>query len=359
MTDIVATTTGLYPLPDPAKRELSELKGHQKGDLISGEEGEAVAAAYETARETVIADQVAAGLDRIVEGQLRWDDMLAHPLVLADGVETGGIVRYYDNNNFYRDPRIVGELSASGDVGAELTAATALLDGETAFDTPDGEVPAFDGDTADSLQAVLPGPYTLADLATDEHYDDEPDLLAAVADLLAAEIQSFPAHGTLFLAEPSYVVNPPADGTDERASAAIDTVASATDADVVVDTYWAAFEEKPYAHLLDADVDAVGFDFVAADREANRYCINEYGTTDDVALGLVDGQNTLVEDPETVADRVAWVHDQTPQADFETTYVLQNTETFYLPVNRHREKLTALADGAALARERLETEVTA
>jgi 5-methyltetrahydropteroyltriglutamate--homocysteine methyltransferase len=346
MTEIVATTPGLYPLPDPAKRDLSDLKGHQKGDLISGDESAEIEAVYERARETVVSEQRDAGLDRIVEGQLRWDDMLAHPLTVNDAVETGGIVRYYDNNNFYRDPRIVGELEPSGDVAAELDAAAAVLD---------------ESDTApdDTLQAVLPGPYTLADLATDEFYDDEADLLAAVADLLAAEVEQFPDHATLYLNEPSYVVNPPEDGIDARASEAIDTVASATDAEVVVHTYWEAFAEKPYAHLLDADIDAVGFDFVAADREANLYCINEYGTTDDVALGLVDGQNTLVEDAETVAERVEWVHDQVPATDFETTYVSHNTESFYLPVNRHREKLAVLAEAAELAEDRLATEVTA
>ncbi|MEZ3114789.1 5-methyltetrahydropteroyltriglutamate--homocysteine methyltransferase [Halobaculum sp. MBLA0147] len=370
MTEIVATTTGLYPLPDPAKRELSELKGHQKGDLISGDEGPEVRAAYERARETVVADQLDAGLDRIVEGQLRWDDVLAHPLIVSDAVEAGGIVRYYDNNNFYRDPRIVDELAPSGDVGAELTAATELLDGAEPLTRIEGDardptadtettVDAFDGDAAAATQAVLPGPYTLADLATDEFYDDEAELLAAVADLLAAEVEAFPTHATLFLHEPSYVVNPPGDGLDERASAAVDTVATATDADVVVDTYWDSFEEKPYAHLLDADIDGVGFDFVAGDRDETLYCLNEYGCTDDVALGLVDGQNTLVEEPETVADRVEWVHDNVPATTFETTYVTHNTETFYLPVNRHREKLATLAEGAALARDRLETEVTA
>ncbi|MFB6175887.1 MAG: 5-methyltetrahydropteroyltriglutamate--homocysteine methyltransferase, partial [Halobaculum sp.] len=81
MTDIHATTPGLFPLPDAAKRDLSDLKGHQKGDLISGDERPEIESAYDTARETVLAEQLDAGLDRIVEGQLRWDDMLAHPLV--------------------------------------------------------------------------------------------------------------------------------------------------------------------------------------------------------------------------------------------------------------------------------------
>ena len=333
MPDVVSTTPGLFPLPDWAKDELSDLKGHQKADLVSGGEGGDVASAYDRVRAEVVDDQTGAGLDRVVEGQARWDDMLAHPLTVHEAVETGGIVRYYDNNNFYRDPRVTGELTFSGDVAAELDAAAGLLG----------------GDADSTLQAVLPGPYTLADLATDEYYGDEAEFQAAVAEFLAGEVEAFPAHETLFLLEPSFVTNPPADDADERASEAVDEVADATDADVVVHTYWEAFEEKAYAHLMDADVDAIGFDFVAADREANLECINEYGTKGDVALGLVDGQNTLVEDPETVAERVEWVWEQVPAQDFETTYVTYNTEPFYLPTSKHVEKLSTLAEAARLA----------
>ncbi|MFC7068397.1 5-methyltetrahydropteroyltriglutamate--homocysteine methyltransferase [Halobaculum lipolyticum] len=342
MTDVVATTPGLYPLPDWAKGELSDLKGHQKHDLIDGAEGAAVTDVYDDVRAEFVADQREAGLDRVVEGQGRWDDMLAHPLTVHDSVETGGIVRYYDNNNFYRDPRVVDDLTASGDVAAELEAAGQIL-----------------GDD-DALQAVLPGPYTLADLATDEHYGDEPEFLDAVGDFLAGEVEAFPAHETLFLLEPSFVTNAPDEDLNELASETIDRVASATEADVVVQTYWEAFDEKAYAHLMDADVDAVGFDFVAADRATNLECINELGTTDDIALGLVDGQNTLVEAPETVAERVDWVADQIPAQEFDTTYVTTNTETFYLPVNKHKAKLSVLAEAARIAdADAAETEVEA
>jgi 5-methyltetrahydropteroyltriglutamate--homocysteine methyltransferase len=324
MTELVATTPGLYPLPDWAKDELSDLKGHQKGDLIAGDEGPEIVDAYDRARTEVVDAQVDAGLDRVVEGQLRWDDMLAHPLTIHENVETGGIVRYYDNNNFYRDPQVRGELTPSGDVAAELEAV----------------------DT-DALQAVLPGPYSLADLATDEHYGDEADFLDAVADFLAGEIEAFPDHETLFLLEPSLVENPPDDDADKRASAAIDRVAEATDADVVAHTYWGAVPEKTYAHLMDADVDAIGFDFVTETEDA-LYNINEYGTKDRVALGLVDGGNTLVESPETIRDRVEWV-DENTHTDFDRVYVTSNTELFYLPVNKFEDKLQALGDAAALA----------
>ncbi|WP_101298227.1 5-methyltetrahydropteroyltriglutamate--homocysteine methyltransferase [Halegenticoccus soli] len=345
MTELVATTPGLFPLPDWAKDRLSDLKGHQKGDLISGDESAEIVEAYDDARAEVIGDQRAAGLDRIVEGQLRWDDMLAHPLAVHENVETGGIVRYYDNNNFYRDPRVTGELDFSGDVAAELEAAAALLGDGTSAASSDG---SDDFGATGTLQAVLPGPYSLSDLATDEYYGDEAEFLGAVADFLAGEVESFPEHETLFLLEPSLVENPPGGDLDARASEAVDAVAAATDADVVVHTYWGALEEKVYAHLMDADVEAIGFDLVAGDRDQSLYNVNEYGTKDEVALGLADGQNTLVESPETIRERVEWTLDQVPATEFDRAYVTTNTETFYLPVNRHKEKLAALAEAASV-----------
>jgi 5-methyltetrahydropteroyltriglutamate--homocysteine methyltransferase len=326
MPEVVATTPGLYPLPDWAKDELSDLKGHQKSDLIDGDEGAAITDAYERAREEVIAVQTDAGMDRVVEGQLRWDDMIAHPLAVADAVETRGIVRYYDNNNFYREPAITGELGATGDIAAELEAATTHVDA--------------------GLQAVLPGPYSLADLATDEHYGDEAALLDAVSEFLIGELEQFPAVETLFLLEPSLVENPPEDGMDERVSDAIDSVAGALDAEVVAHTYWGSIPEKPYAHLMDADVDAIGFDLVA-DHEQTVYNVQEYGTKDAVALGLVDGQNTLVESPDTIRERIDWFEDQT--TEYETVYATANTEQFYLPVNKFEAKIEALADAAEIA----------
>ncbi len=321
---VVTTTPGLYPLPDWAKETLSGLKGHQKHDLIDGNEESEITEVYGDVRDELLVDQTEAGLDRVVEGQARWDDMLAHPLAVHDNVETRGIVRYYDNNNFYRNPVVTGRLTESGDVARELRAASELTD---------------------SLQAVLPGPYSLSDLATNEHYD-EGDFLDAIAEFLAGELAAFPDHETLFLLEPSLVENPPEDGEDERASEAIDRVAAATDAEVVVHTYWGALEEKVHAHLLDTDVDAIGYDFVS-DVDDNLYNISEYGTKDSVALGLLDGQNTLVESPETIAERIDWIDERLPAQEFDTTYVTTNTELFYLPENKYKEKLAALGEVAA------------
>ena len=321
MRDVVATTPGLFPLPDWAKDELSDLKGHQKSDLVSGDEGGEIASTYDRVRTELVDRQVDAGLDRIVEGQARWDDMLAHPLAVHENVETRGIVRYYDNNNFYREPVVRGDLTFDGDVAAELE--------------------AVDVDASD-LQAVLPGPYSLSDLATDEHYGDAESFLAGIAEFLAAEADALPEHETLFLLEPSLVESAPGDGLDEAASEAIDRVAAAVDSDVVVHTYFGAVPEKPYAHLMDADVEAIGFDFVT-DHEQTVYNVQEYGTKDDIAMGVVDGQNTLVETADEIRERIQWVEERVPAQSFDTVYATANTELFYLPTNKAEAKLDALA----------------
>ncbi|AGN00229.1 Cobalamin-independent synthase MetE domain-containing protein [Salinarchaeum sp. Harcht-Bsk1] len=331
MTELVSTTPGLYPLPDWAKRDLEELKGHQKHDLIDGTEGAEITGVYEEAREEVVTQQLDAGLDLVVEGQLRWDDMLAHPLAVADAVDTRGIVRYYNNNNFYREPVVTDDLEASGDVAAELEAAA--------------EITAEHESDAD-LAAVLPGPYTLADLATDEHYGDEAEFVDAVAAFLADEAEQFPDVAHLTLLEPSLVEAAPGEGLDERASQAIDTVATAIDAEVAVQPVYGALDERVYAHLLDADIDAVGFDLVS-DHDANVYNAQEYGATDDVLLGLVDGRNTLVESADTIRERVEWFQEQTPAADYGRIYATANTDLFFLPTNRFGEKLEALGAAAA------------
>ncbi|WP_049982952.1 5-methyltetrahydropteroyltriglutamate--homocysteine methyltransferase [Halorubrum sp. BV1] len=332
MTERVAATPGLYPLPDWAKETLSDLKGHQKGDLLSGDESEAIVEQYDEVRAEYVDDQLDAGLSLISEGQSRWDDMIAHPLTVHDSVETGGIVRYYDNNNFYRDPRVVADLGFSGDVARELESTQELV---------------ADGAADASLAATLPGPYSLAALATDEHYGDEADFQAAIAEFLADEVEAFPAHDTLFLLEPSLVTEPPAEGDESTATDAISTVADATDADVVVQTFYGALGEKLYAHLVDeAGADALGLDLVAGDRDDTVYNVQEFGSTDSLSLGLVDGQNTLVEEPETIAERVEWFESQIPAEGFDRTYLTPNTELFYLPANKYREKLSALAAAA-------------
>ena len=106
---------------------------------------------------------------------------------------------------------------------------------------------------------------------------------------------------------------------------------------------------------MDADVEALGFDLVAGDRDETLSNITEFGTKDVAALGIADGQNTLVESADTLEERVEWFQDQIPVQEFDRLYLSTNTEPFYLPVNKHRQKLAAIAAAANVDQE----EVTA
>ncbi|MBX0306047.1 5-methyltetrahydropteroyltriglutamate--homocysteine methyltransferase [Haloarcula salinisoli] len=321
MIDYMSATTGLHPLPDWAKEELAELKGHQKQDLLTGDEGGEIVAAYDRARSDVVETQADAGLDLVSEGQLRWDDMLTHVLSVTENVETRGIVRYYDNNNFYRDPVVTGELEPTGDVARDV---------EQAMETTDATV-----------GGVLPGPYSLAELASDEFYGED-RFLEALATFLADEAAELPDMDTVFLLEPSLAVDQPDEPV--RVREAIETVADAIDASVLVHTYWGTVSETVYEQLLDASVDGVGFDLVTS-RADSVSLVSEYGLTESVLLGVVNGQNTRLEDADDVRHTSREFVDRAAETP-EQVYLSPNTELFYLPTNRCEAKLETLARAA-------------
>jgi 5-methyltetrahydropteroyltriglutamate--homocysteine methyltransferase len=278
--------------------------------------------------------QLDAGLDFVAEGQAGWNELLAHPLAVHDATRLGAAEPYPYADTSYRPPVVTGGLGFDGALAGELDAAGSILTDAGA-------------DPGERLQATLPGPYTLAALARDDHYGDERALLAAVGGFLAGEAAALPPVGAVVLLEPALVARPPGDGMDERASAAVDAVADAADAPVVVSCPGGALAPTVHAHLLDADVAAVGYDFTA-DHDACLSLVAEFGTKDDVALGVVDARDAEVESADTVAERLEWVRDSLPPAmDFDAAYAAPSDALHRLPWPATEGKLRALADGVA------------
>src|SRR3989304_9912273 len=56
----------------------------------------------------VIREQLEAGLDRVADGQVRWDDDQTYVARGLEGFEIGGLVRYFDTNTYYRQPTVSG-----------------------------------------------------------------------------------------------------------------------------------------------------------------------------------------------------------------------------------------------------------
>lgn len=104
---------------------------------------------YETER--LLKLFVRAGLDAFSDGMLRWDDLLNPLIRFVDGVKVNGLVRFYDNNFFYRAPVVEGD-----PVIKEQTPFTAWCNsGIEALE----KLGAGDGAV---LKQPLPGPATLA-----------------------------------------------------------------------------------------------------------------------------------------------------------------------------------------------------
>ncbi|MDI3297823.1 MAG: hypothetical protein QJR08_01495 [Bacillota bacterium] len=138
----------------------------ERNRFESGEiDAAALAAAYDATVLRVVREQEAAALDPVTDGQVRQDDLM-EPLVrdLA-GLEPGGLVRYYDNNFYYRAPRVTGRIAPAG----------MSLAGQTAW---------LARRTERRVKVVLPGPLTAAALVVDEHYHDREGLLADLSEAL-------------------------------------------------------------------------------------------------------------------------------------------------------------------------------
>ncbi len=94
---------------------------------------------------------VKAGLDSFTDGILRWDDIFNPLIRFVDGVEVNGLVRFYDNNFFFRAPVVNSDptLKDSAPITAWCRKGVEVLDKLGVRERV-------------TLKQPLPGPATLA-----------------------------------------------------------------------------------------------------------------------------------------------------------------------------------------------------
>ena len=101
-----ASLVGAYPrtpLPGQPFRSRSAHARLERGEI---DEAAFRAVQDELVRE-VMAEQLDAGLQLLTDGQVRWDDQQT---VIASGLrgfEITGLLRYFDTNTYFRQPRAV------------------------------------------------------------------------------------------------------------------------------------------------------------------------------------------------------------------------------------------------------------
>ena len=317
---VETTVIGSYPKPPDEGRQFVVRK-----TLHAIERGEATtddlrAAQDELVRE-VVAEQEAAGVDLLTDGQARWDDILTPFARHIAGFEIGGLLRWFDNNTYYRRPVCVGEPEWRGP-----TSIDAYKFAAEAASRP--------------IKAVIPGPITFARMSLDEHFGAHEDFVLAIARVLAQEAFELEAAGApvIQIDEPSLLDAP--EDLDLAATALGVVVGELKQAETVLATYFGD-AKRLGPQIFELPVDGFGFDFVSG--PDNHEVVKEIPPEKKLQAGIVDARNTKLEDLDGLTRTIGELADLvTPQR----LRVAPSCGLEYLPREKARAKLERLGEAA-------------
>ena len=256
---------------------------------------------YSKEKRKIIAHQVKSGITHVSDPLLDWDDMLRPFTEGLGGIERGPLNRFYENNTFYRQPIIKGELSRKDPITKDRIALKLFPKGR-------------------KWKVDLPDPYTFADLSDNRFYKKKEDIAFAFAEVLAEEVDWLAKQGvTSFqLNAPSLALANDAN-TIKQAGEAI-RVALKKASESAVHFYFGDISKK-IDRFLDYRVDMIAIDFRSTKLEGLK------GTsfTKRLGCGYVNAQNTKMETPQEIADFVIKARDMLsprsiavmPNLDFE------------------------------------------
>ena len=294
--------------------------------------------AQDDATVVAIRDMERAGIDTITDGEIRRESYSNRFATALDGIDADNPATIHTSGGEPRTvPRIVGPVRWRGPV-----------------EVPDIEFLRSHTDRATKI--TLPGPFTMAQQASNEAYDDPDELvmdLAAAVNQEAHALQSAGAN-VIQLDEP-WLRNDP-DGARRIAVAAIDRALAGLSVTTAVHLCFG------YAALVGAK-SRNRYDFLGelSDSIAQQISIEaaqpglDLGQLSElspkiVVLGVLDLGDDQVETPEQVADRIRTALAHVPA---ERLVPAPDCGMKYLPRATAFAKLKALADGAALVRDEL------
>jgi len=317
---VQTTVIGSYPKPPPEGGSFALRK-----TLHALERGEATVddlrAVHEELASEIIAEQEAAGIDLVTDGAVRWDDIVTPFARNMTGFEIGGLLRFFDNNVYYRRPVCTGPVEWRG---------PATVD-NFRFAKSVARVP---------VKAVIPGPVTFAHLSVDEHYNDHVDFVMALAGVLAQEAFELEAAGaTVIQIDEPALIGAPEDL--DLARRAINTVVGElTTAETTLATYFGD-AKRLGTELFTMPVHLFGFDLVSGPQNWELLESAPQGTR--VQAGIVDARNTMLE---PVDELVRTIQSLGDIVGFENLRVSPSAGLEFLPREKARRKLERLAEAA-------------
>jgi 5-methyltetrahydropteroyltriglutamate--homocysteine methyltransferase len=263
--------------------------------------------------------QRATGLSYFVDGQLNWQDLFRPFSNLFTGVKYGGLVRWFDNNTFYRKPIIVGKVTLV-DSNLEEYFRSNLL--------PDSAV----------KKAILPGPFTFAAMSQNGAYESFADLVDDIAHALKELITELSRAGYRFFQfdEPSLCTQSRTEDELRMARQGLETCTRGAGSKTAIQTYFGD-GSAIIGHLLDYPVECIGLDFYSTSLESLRDC--SFGK--EIGCGCIDGRNSLLESPE---DSLQFLEKVRELLEPKSLSLCPNCDLAFLPHSIAEKKVQLLSE---------------
>jgi 5-methyltetrahydropteroyltriglutamate--homocysteine methyltransferase len=317
---ITATVVGSYPKPPAEGKPFVVRK-----TLHALERGEAsvedLGAAQDDLVREIIAEQEAAGIDLVTDGQARWDDILTPFARHISGFEIGGLLRYFDNNVYYRRPVCTGPVEWGGPSSVNQFAFAASV-------------------ATKPVKAVIPGPITFARLSVDDHYGDHESFVLAIARVLAQEAFELQAVGaeTIQIDEPALLQAP--EDLDLAARALGIVTAELALVRTILATYFDD-AKRLGTDLFNLPVNGFGFDLISGPE--NLELIKQAPAGTGIQAGIVDARNTMLE---PVNELAATIDELADRVGVENLSVSPSAGLEFLPREKAGAKLQRLSEAS-------------
>ncbi len=329
-------------LPQPDWLIDRDRLGHQFPPRVRARElwrvaPEFLQEAQDDATLAAIRSQEEAGLDVLTDGEIRRESYSNHFATALEGVDLDrpGTVRNRSGIDI-PVPRVTSEIRRSGPVQA-------------------GDVRFLRAHTDRAIKITVPGPFTMAQQAQNDHYPDDRALALAYADVVREEIADLFAAGAdiVQIDEPWLQARPEI----ARRYGAEAVTRALTDAPGPVHVhlcfgYAAMVADRPegYSFLPElADVPADTISVETAQSQLDPATLRPLRGKG-IALGVLDLSTPEVETPETIAERVRRALDS---VDVDRLVLSSDCGLKYLPRASAAGKMRALADAAAVLRTEL------
>jgi 5-methyltetrahydropteroyltriglutamate--homocysteine methyltransferase len=279
----------------------------------------------------VVKLQERAGMSILTSGLLSWHDLFRPFTMGLEGLEAGRLIRFFDNNFYYRCPTITGKILWRGPITLE-------------------EVQEVKRISRGLVKAVIPGPFTFLKLSGNRFYTSEDELLDDLIEALRAEVEALKDSADLIQVDEPSLVDPEL-GRSERLRGVdiVNELLSRLDVPgdrVIVATYFNLDPEK-YAMILDLRA-GLHVDLKSTPTEADQ-ALKEHGFDGPIlSLGIIDSRGIYPEDPREVVYHVK------AYLDFISPDILVFSTSSWLDYIPHNEAVRRLD---ALGRVLAEAEV--